>query len=82
MVKNKVAPPFRTAEFQLKFTEGIDKIDDLVSLATKTGVIVQNTSMYKFGELSIKGMEKLVETVRADEKLQEALWKAIQENKK
>jgi recombination protein RecA len=82
VVKNKVAPPFRTAEFQLKFTEGIDKIDDLVSLATKTGIIVQGGPMYKFGELSIKGMEKLVETVRADEKLQESLWKAIQENKK
>ena len=82
VVKNKVAPPFRTAEFQLKFTEGIDKIDDLVSLATKTGIIVQGGPMYKFGDLSIKGMDKLVETVRADDKLQEALWKAIQENKK
>ena len=82
VVKNKVAPPFRSADFQLNFTEGIDKIDDLVSLATKVGVVVQSGPMYKFGEVSAKGMEKFFEIIRADEKLQEALWKAIQEGKK
>src|SRR5271157_1276717 len=72
VVKNKVAPPFRMADFQLKFTEGIDKVDDLVSLGVKLGVVIQNGPMYKFGEVSAKGMEKLLETIRVDEKLQEA----------
>jgi recombination protein RecA len=82
VVKNKVAPPFRSADFQLNFTEGIDKIDDLVSLGVKVGAVVQNGPMYKFGEVSAKGMEKFFEIIRTDSKLQEALWKAIQENKK
>jgi len=82
VVKNKVAPPFRSADFQLNFTEGIDKIDDLVSLAIKIGAVTQNGPMYKFEEISAKGAEKFFEIIRADEKLQMHLWDVIKATKK
>lgn len=81
VVKNKVAPPFRTADFLLKFIEGIDKVDDIVSLGRKMGVIQQAGPMYKFGEISCKGEEKFLDIVRNDEKVQDALWKAVKEVK-
>lgn len=83
VVKNKVAPPFRTADFLLRFTEGIDKVDDIVSLGLKTGVIVQSHGpKFTFGETTVKGMEEFLTTLREDEKLQKELLKLIQENKK
>ena len=82
LVKNKVAPPFRKAEFTLRFLEGVDRVDELVTLGLKLEIIEQAGPTYKFGEISAKGREKLMEIVNGDVKVQEALWKAIQEYKK
>lgn len=82
VVKNKVGRPMSEAEFNLRFLEGIDRFDELITLGLSREVIKQNGPMYVFGSISAKGLDKFVEAAKADEKLQKDLWKAIQEAKK
>ena len=48
IVKNKVAPPFRVAEFDIMFNEGISKEGDLIDLGEEMGFIKKNGSFYSF----------------------------------
>ena len=53
IVKNKVAPPFRVAEFDMMFSEGISKEGDLVDLGTEMGIIKKSGSFYSFGDIRL-----------------------------
>lgn len=81
VIKNKVGAPHTTAEFALNFLTGVDRVDELCTLGLLNGIIEQAGSIYKFEEITAKGYEKLVETVKADKKIQDAIWKAIKDKK-
>jgi len=49
IVKNKVAAPFRTAEFDIIYNEGISKLGDIINLGTVLGVVNKSGSWYNFG---------------------------------
>ncbi len=50
VVKNKVAPPFRVAEFDIMFNEGISKEGDLIDLGTEQEVLKKSGAFYSFGD--------------------------------
>ena len=50
VVKNKVAPPFKKAEFDIMYDEGISKIGDLLDLATEAEIVSKRGSFYSYNE--------------------------------
>jgi len=65
VVKNKVAPPFRTAEFDIMFNEGISKAGDVLDLATKFEVVQKRGAFFSYGDIRIgQGRENAKEYLR------------------
>ena len=50
VVKNKVAPPFKTCEFDILFDEGISKLGDLIDLSTEFGIVRKAGAHYSYGD--------------------------------
>ncbi len=53
VVKNKVAPPFRVAEFDVMYNEGISKVGDILDLGVELEVIQKRGSFYSYGDLRL-----------------------------
>jgi recombination protein RecA len=65
VVKNKVASPFRVAEFDIMFDQGISREGDLVDLGVDTGIVKKNGAFFSFGESRLgQGRENAKEFLR------------------
>ncbi|NPV75895.1 MAG: recombinase RecA [Anaerolineae bacterium] len=65
VVKNKVAPPFRTAEFDIMYNEGISKSGDIIDLATQLEIISKRGAFYSYGDVRLgQGRENAKEFLR------------------
>lgn len=65
VVKNKVAPPFRTAEFDIMYNEGISKSGDIIDLATQLEIITKRGAFYSYGDIRLgQGRENAKEFLR------------------
>jgi recombination protein RecA len=53
VTKNKVAPPFRQAEFDIMYNEGISRVGDVLDIGVDLGVIDKRGSFYNYGELRL-----------------------------
>lgn len=81
VVKNKVAPPFREAEFEIRYGEGIDKISSLIDAAIKHNVIEKAGAWFKRnGENLGQGKETVKELLKNDKKLLQEIWNEVKKN--
>jgi recombination protein RecA len=78
VVKNKVAPPFRTAEFDIMYNEGISKAGDLLDLATQLDIITKRGSFFSYGDLRLgQGRENAKDFLRQNPDLAEEVELAV-----
>ena len=80
VVKNKVAPPFRTAEFDIMYDEGISKSGDLLDLATEFEIVTKRGSFYSYGDLRLgQGRENAKDYVKQNPKLAAEIEVAVRQ---
>jgi len=80
VVKNKVAPPFKIAEFDIMYNEGISKEGDLINTGVKTGVIERSGNSYAFGETKLgTGIDNAKEFLKQNPKIANEIDKAIRQ---
>ena len=78
VVKNKIAPPFREAEFDIMFDEGISTAGDLLDLATADGVVDKSGAWFSYGQLRLgQGREASKAFLRQNPDLMAEVRKAV-----
>ena len=74
VVKNKVAPPFRKAEFEIMFGEGISKVGEIVDLSTEYEIIKKSGSWFSYGDTKLgQGRDAVKEMLKDNPELCEEL---------
>jgi recombination protein RecA len=80
VVKNKVAPPFKEAEFDIFYGTGISKEGELVDLGTELGIVEKSGAWYSFnGERIGQGRENTKEFLKENPEIADAIEKGIRE---
>lgn len=69
VVKNKLAPPLKTAEFSIEFGEGISRPAELIDFATDLGLIEKSGSWLKYGELKWQGKPNAITALKESPEL-------------
>lgn len=78
VVKNKVAPPFRIAEFDIMYNEGISAAGDLIDTGLRLGVVSKSGNSHAFGETKLGvGREAARKFLRENPKVMQAIEKEV-----
>ena len=78
VVKNKIAPPFKEAEFDIMYNEGISKTGDIIDLAAERGIVEKTGAWYSYkGEKIAQGREAAKTFLKDNPKVLEELQAAI-----
>ena len=80
VVKNKVAPPFKRAEFDIMFGEGISKIGEIIDLGVDYGIIKKAGSWFSYGDRKIgQGRDAVKELLKNDKELADEIEQKVRE---
>ncbi|MBQ9705561.1 MAG: recombinase RecA [Paludibacteraceae bacterium] len=86
IVKNKVAPPFRKAEFEITFGEGISRLGEIVDLGVEYGIIKKSGSWFSYGDTKLAQGRDAVKQLLKDnpelaDELEQKIMEAVREEK-
>ena len=80
VVKNKMAPPFRKAEFDIVFGEGICKVGEIVDLAVEYDIVHKSGSWFSYGESKIgQGRDAVLQVLRDNPELSDEIEAKVRE---
>ena len=78
VVKNKMAPPFRVAEFDLMYAEGISKEGGLIDVGLQMGILKKSGAFFSYGDLRLgQGRENVKEFLRQNTDVRGAIDQQI-----
>ena len=81
VVKNKIAPPFREAEFDIMYNQGISKAGDILDLATNANIVEKAGAWFSYsGEKIGQGREAAKTYLEENPKIQEEIAKKVRES--
>lgn len=83
VIKNKVAPPFKKAEFDLMFDEGISKVGEIVDMAVEAGIMKKSGSFYSYNDTKLaQGRDAVKNVLKENPDLAEELEAKLMESLK
>ena len=81
VVKNKVAPPFKTVEFDIMYGEGISKMGELIDLGVKTGIVEKSGAWFSYDSQRVgQGRENSKQFLRDNPEIAAAIELGIRQN--
>ncbi|MDE6307834.1 MAG: DNA recombination/repair protein RecA, partial [Bacteroidales bacterium] len=78
IVKNKVAPPFKTVEFDLIYGQGVSRSGEIIDMATDMNIIKKSGSWFSYGDTKLgQGRDAVKQLLQDNPELSEELEQAI-----